>query len=184
MTDTRAGVALARRLLSPLPLLPLNRFLVHFSRHLTRRHPAVIRRLEPVTGKRFLITATDLGLSFVMETGPGSVSVTAVRREHVAADVRVRGSFMALLHLLEGQLDGDALFFSRDISVEGDTEALLTLRNALDSEDIDLRSEIVTLFGPFAGLVDRLATEAVGTWARLLHTGHAFGLAPGERVGR
>ncbi len=44
MTDTRAGVALARQLLSPLPLFPLNRFLDLFTRHVGRRHPAVIRQ--------------------------------------------------------------------------------------------------------------------------------------------
>lgn len=55
---------------------------------------------------------------------------------------------MALLNLLDGKVDGDALFFSRSLTVEGDTEALLTLRNAMDSDDIDLIREILSSFGP------------------------------------
>ena len=64
------------------------------------------------------------------------------------ADVVIRGPFMSLMDMMDGRVDGDALFFSRRLSVEGDMEALLTLRNALDSEDIDLRAEILSSFGP------------------------------------
>jgi predicted lipid carrier protein YhbT len=41
------------------------------------------------------------------------------------------------MQLLEGKLDGDALFFSRDLVVDGDTEAVVMLRNIIDgAEDI------------------------------------------------
>lgn len=62
-----------------------------------------------------------------------------------------------LLALLEGKLDGDALFFSRDITVTGDMEAMLALRNALDDCNIDLPSDLGTSAGPFAPMVRGIA---------------------------
>ena len=49
----------------------------------------------------------------------------------------IPGSLLTLMQLLEGKLDGDALFFSRDLVVDGDTEAVVMLRNIIDgAEDI------------------------------------------------
>jgi predicted lipid carrier protein YhbT len=42
-----------------------------------------------------------------------------------------------LVGMLDGSYDGDALFFSRDLVIEGDTSAVLALRNALDDAEID-----------------------------------------------
>lgn len=47
--------------------------------------------------------------------------------------------------MVHGALDGDALFFSRDILIEGDTEAVLALRNAVDDAEIDLAGEIAAV---------------------------------------
>ena len=58
---------------------------------------------------------------------------------------------MMLIDLAEGRLDGDALFFSRDLAVEGDTEAVVALRNAVDDAEIDLTADLASMFGPLAG---------------------------------
>ena len=58
---------------------------------------------------------------------------------------------------LEGKLDGDALFFSRDITVTGDMEAMLALRNALDDCNVDLPADLSKATGPFAPLVQNIA---------------------------
>ena len=54
--------------------------------------------------------------------------LTAHRRSerpaHVAA---IAGTFFNLLDMIDGTLDGDALFFSRDLQVSGDTEAVVAL---------------------------------------------------------
>jgi ubiquinone biosynthesis protein UbiJ len=72
-------------------------------------------------------------------------------------DVTIRGSLSTLIALLEGRVDGDALFFSRDLAVEGDTEALLALRNAVDGEGIDLLRDFAMCLGPLAPVGVRLA---------------------------
>ena len=66
--------------------------------------------------------------------------------------------------MLHGVEDGDALFFSREVMIEGDTSAVLAFRNALDAEEIDLTEEFLALvgFNGPAGHVLRNALAAIG----------------------
>jgi len=50
--------------------------------------------------------------------------------------------------MLDTQLDGDALFFSRTLKVTGDLEVVVALRNALDDIDGSIASDVAALFGP------------------------------------
>ncbi len=69
------------------------------------------------------------------------------------SDVVIRGPILLLLGILDGSLDGDALFFHRAISVSGRTEAVVALRNAI--EDAELRpSDLLGLRGILARLAD------------------------------
>lgn len=68
----------------------------------------------------------------------------------------------ALLALLEGRIDSDALFFTREIVIAGDTSAVVALRNVLDRETIVLLDEASSLLGP----LQRLARSAVLSWER------------------
>ncbi|NIR58454.1 MAG: sterol-binding protein, partial [Gammaproteobacteria bacterium] len=59
--------------------------------------------------------------------------IRALRRRLVPeCDATIAGPMSAFLGMMHGEIDGDALFFSRDISVDGDTSAVLALRNAID----------------------------------------------------
>ncbi|MDR3323341.1 MAG: SCP2 sterol-binding domain-containing protein [Zoogloeaceae bacterium] len=49
------------------------------------------------------------------------------------ADVCFRGELHALLKLLTRQEDPDTLFFNRQLSIEGDTELGLAIKNLLDA---------------------------------------------------
>lgn len=167
MPQIMSPAAIARVLVRPLPLLPLNHLLSLITRHLCHRHQAVVRRLQPIVGHHFLITPDGSDISFFLEIHPHRVTATATRNSRLPADVRISGNLVRLLQMLEGSLDGDALFFSREISIEGDTEALLTLRNAIDSEDIDLRAEVLSACGPWAGPAARLLDAGASLWARL-----------------
>jgi predicted lipid carrier protein YhbT len=60
-----------------------------------------------------------------------------------------------LMKLIEGEIDGDALFFSRTLKVEGNTAAVVVLRNALDNMEgnfFDNAAEDCGVFSPFAHL--------------------------------
>ena len=81
----------------------------------------------------------------------------AGKGESKEADAAVSGDFVSLLALLEGHVDGDALFFSRDLSVTGDMEAIVALRNAVDDSGLDLPHDLSPLAGPFANLFAAVA---------------------------
>jgi predicted lipid carrier protein YhbT len=147
-----APVAAALR---PLPLLLLRPPLAMLAVRIRDRHPELFERLGPHAAKRFGLDPTDLPFAFVLEPRPAAPSVTPVRRLPRDLDVRIAGPLGALLGMVDGAFDGDALFFSRSLQVEGDMEALLALRNAVDDACIDLRWIALSPLGPAADPLDR-----------------------------
>ncbi|AJE45082.1 ubiquinone anaerobic biosynthesis accessory factor UbiT [Celeribacter indicus] len=167
MSDTRPSLPrVPRPLAQALALTPpgaLSLGLTRYARAVATRHPAMFRRLGAHGQARFLIDPTDLPFALLLEPGGGRPRVTLLRRSAQAqATARIAGSLSALLGLVHGAFDGDALFFSRDLAIEGDTAAVLALRNALDDAELDLSEEIFAFAGPlasglrpFVGLVER-----------------------------
>jgi predicted lipid carrier protein YhbT len=129
---------------------------------MVRRHGEVFARLDGLADSVFLVDPVDLPLEFLLRPGAAPPSLTVVHSgaSDVASTAAIRGSLLSLIDLLEGRVDGDALFFSRDLAVEGDTEAILTLRNVLDGAGIDLVEDVATAFGPLAGIARRLLAPA------------------------
>ena len=72
------------------------------------------------------------------------------RAEKPAHDAAIAGTFFRLLDMIDGELDGDALFFTRDLQVSGDTEAVVTLRNALDDMEGSAMDSVLASFGPLS----------------------------------
>jgi len=79
----------------------------------------------------------------------------------------IQGPLATLTRLLEGRLDGDALFFSRDLMIEGNMEAVVTLRNAVDGAGIDLLEDLSSAFGPLGGPARLVAGGALRVFARM-----------------
>jgi predicted lipid carrier protein YhbT len=71
--------------------------------------------------------------------------------------------------MMHGAEDGDALFFSRDLTVEGDTAAVLALRNAMDDAELDLTEELAALAGPLASPLRRMLAGAERATGLHLH---------------
>jgi predicted lipid carrier protein YhbT len=173
-----AGLAL--RLLPPVvfqPVLTLTAGAMH------RRHPEAFARLEPLADALFLIDPLDLPFNFLLRPGTRPPNLTIVRDDQPARDATatVRGPLFSLIALLEGRADGDALFFSRDLIIEGDTEAILTLRNAIDGAGIDVVEVVAAPFGPLSGVVRKLAgpiDTLFGQIARDLETLRSALIAP------
>ncbi len=142
----------------PLPLLPLQLLLAGFLQRIMLRNPAIFDRLGVHARARFGIKPTDLPFAFVVEATPGRLSV--VRNLPPDLDARISASLANLLAMLEGKVDGDALMFSRELVIEGDVEAVLALRNAIDDAQLDLVAELSTLFGPLGGPARRALETA------------------------
>ena len=142
-----------------MPLLPLQFVLSGFLHRIWRRNPAIFDRLGVHAAARFGIKPTDLPLAFVVEAAPPP-RLSVVRDLPRDLDARISSSLVNLLALLEGRVDGDALMFSRQLVVEGDVEAVLALRNAIDDAQLDLVSELAALFGPLGEPARRVLQAA------------------------
>lgn len=135
----------------PLPLFALRPLFSQLLASLLKRHPNLFDRLGEYGGKRFLIDPSDL--PFLLLLTPDAAEprlVPHARGNEPAHDARIAAPISKLIDLVNGDEDGDALFFSREILIEGDTEAVLALRNAVDDLEIDLAEEIAHLLGPLA----------------------------------
>lgn len=163
--------ALAARLVAPLPLQPLRLVVDRLVASIVARHPRLFVRLGAHAGKRVRIDPVDLPVVFDLDTTADAPSVAVIARE--AADLRPRhvarisGPLAALVGMLNGRLDGDALFFSRDLVVEGDTEVVLALRNALDDAELDLVAEWLASLGRLGPLLAPLVGRLVPVAERL-----------------
>ncbi len=143
------------RVLSVLPLAPLSISLTAYSRKVAKNHPGLFRRLGEYSHTRFILDPTDLPFVICLEPNGGVPRVTLMRGRGNGA-ARIAGPMAALLGLVHGAYDGDALFFSRDLVIEGDTAAALALRNAVDDAELDLAQEFINMSGPFARPLRRL----------------------------
>lgn len=149
--------------LRPLPVAPLQAMLSLLTRAMARRHPQIFARLQTLGGAAIAIDASDLPYLFEFRPNASGDKLRLVPRgRDIAAIATIRGPLAALLALLQGRSDGDALFFSRILTIEGDTASVLTLRNAIDGAEIDLLAEIAAGFGRSGPLVARLLRRPLG----------------------
>lgn len=134
-----------------------------------RRHPDLVDRLTSLKGRALVVAPTDvphpLALGLTVSGRPWLRVATLADLDTAAAVIG--GPVHLLLALLEGRVDGDAVFFTRALAVEGDMSVVVALRNALDGESIDLKAELLDALGPagymLAGL-ERLASRVIRLW--------------------
>jgi len=141
-------------LLAPVPLGLLQPMFNRIASHVAQSGPKLFARLGPHAGKRFLIDPIDLPFVLLLTPKPERPLLTAHRRyERPAYDAAIAGGFFNLLDMIDGSLDGDALFFSRALRVSGDTEAVVALRNALDDFEGGTLNSVISSFGLLAAPV-------------------------------
>jgi len=153
--------------LRPLPLGPLNILLAAAIRRMHKAHKPAFERLGGAGSPNFWIAPSDLPFGFLLKTSEHAPSLKAFRDMPTgAAAATIRGPLAALIALLEGKIDGDALFFSRTLTVSGDTEAVLALRNAVDGSEIDLSDEAKKLAGPLSHVGSFVGRLIQSAWHR------------------
>lgn len=89
--------------------------------------PQAMDTLQPILGRRLGIRVEDLDLEWVLE-----LHADGLRLSSQPAETIVSGSATDLLRLASRMEDADTLFFQRKLTLTGDTELGLTLRNLLD----------------------------------------------------
>lgn len=127
-------------------------------RRIAAGHPSLFSRLGPHQGTDFVIDPVDLPFALHLRPDRQALVFRAVPREAAPpAGAVIRGRFLLLLELVDSEEDGDAAFFSRDLEVSGDTEAVVRLRNALDDVDGSIAEETAAMFGaPGRAILARL----------------------------
>lgn len=151
-----------------VPLAPLQLVISATLNSVVARHPEVFDRLGAHTNQRFGIDPTDM--PFAMELRPLRIAprISVVRElPNTGIDARVSGPLAGILGLASGAFDGDALFFSRDLVVEGDVAALLALRNALDDTGIDFIALATGYLGPLGIPFAQIARSQLARWRSL-----------------
>jgi O2-independent ubiquinone biosynthesis accessory factor UbiT len=158
-----------------LPLPPL----AFASRELIRRalavRPSFVARLAEYAGRVFAIDPADCPFAFLVTARSGDAEVEMVRSlEGAHYDARIRAPLIVLMGMVDGTYDGDALFFSRDLAIAGDTEAVLALRNALENAELD-PATVIGLPEAVRGPANRAAELVFGELRRLLDAPEASG---------
>jgi len=159
--DTRGSSPAAAGILAalPVPLFVVRPVFCRLIEALAARHPSLFSRLGRYGNRSFLIDPTDMPLVLRLYPDAANPRLEPFSRTTIPdCDAVIAGPLLKLVRLVSGEVDGDALFFSRELEISGDTEAVLALRNAIDDMDMDLVAEIEGLLGPLAGPL-RLARE-------------------------
>jgi predicted lipid carrier protein YhbT len=129
--------ALAERIRTAT-LLPLGAGLTLSLNRVLRRNPGLSDRLEAAHGTTILVQPRELPVGFLIRLERTSGRVTAVPRGTDArADVGVEAPLAQLLTIFRGEDDGDAAFFSSDLTIDGEVAPLLALRNAIEAAELD-----------------------------------------------
>lgn len=167
-------MSFAERPVRRLLLLPGPRHLAEVALNrlvdlLARRHAGMLERLADFAGATCLIVPRDLPAAFLLtlQSAPQPPRLDLVDAATTEARATIRADLATLLQLLEGRIDGDALFFSRDLTVEGDMDVVVALRNAVDDAGIDLLSDAAAACGPLAAPAERLGRQLSGTAIQL-----------------
>lgn len=155
----RSALGVPGMLARPVPLFILQLMLHRSMTSITKQHPRIFQRLGNYAAKTFLIDPVDMPFVIVLRPRAERPLIEVKRGYSAPCDARISGTFMHLLKLVEASSDGDALFFSRDLVIEGDTEAVVALRNALDDMDGNVVDEAAKAFGRPGVLGLRLARK-------------------------
>jgi O2-independent ubiquinone biosynthesis accessory factor UbiT len=149
MQNSRLPPPLARATMRAMPAPVLQRVIDILMSRMHKRHSRLFQNLEKLKSATVRINPTDVSHRFVLAFGKKGVSLTVANLEDFVCDAEIKGDLEALLNMLEGRLDGDQLFFSREIEITGKTDVVVALRNTLDREEINLLDDITSPLGPF-----------------------------------
>lgn len=163
-TDTTSDLSIVLVLgilFKKCPLTVLQPFLAKSMRIMQEKHPGIFDRLSAEEFD-FVIDAIDLPFIFYLKPSKSKPILKAIRRtENTNASATVKGTLTNLLKLFEGKVDGDAMFFSKELIIEGSTAATVALRNAVDGEEMSIINDLAEIFSPFEELAEKFGLFSI-----------------------
>ncbi len=148
-----------------LPLWPLklalrgipdtihSRLLSHSFNHLMKGQ-CFSSRLEQLQGKRLWLTITDTGNTWCFRIHDGRFLPDRLQSN---PEIHISGKLNHFLLLATRNEDPDTLFFARQLSMEGNTEDGLYLKNMIDAMEFDSEAHFKAFIGEAIGI--RLAAQ-------------------------
>ena len=118
--------------------------LSHISSHLMKGQE-ITSRLDFMESKRIKFSIKDTGNSWQFIILKHQL-VDDMKSNRIA-DVHIQGDLQTFLLLVTGKEDPDSLFFSRKLSLEGNTEDGLYIKNLLDAMDFDTTIYLNSILG-------------------------------------
>lgn len=161
---------LAGMALSPVPPSLFQPIFTRLIKMVCQRHPEILDAVASFTGKRVEIDPIDMPFALILEIDPVVPRLHVIGRrelEKESIDAAIRAPLEILTAMVEGRIDGDAVFFSRQLTIEGDTEIVLALRNAIDGAGIVLAHSLAEPLGPFAPPAERILRSAGAAYTHL-----------------
>ena len=138
---------------------------------MNQKYPRVFEKIaKEQTDEEFdyIIDAIDLPFVFYLKPSVNAPILRLIKRdENIVATAVLRGSFVDMLKMFEGKLDGDAAFFSKVFVLEGSTVAVLALRNAVDSQSMNIVEDLSDIFSPFNKQFKFLANVGIVKYSEL-----------------
>ena len=153
------------RKLPPLALKPvrfathaLQKPLIEFGLHQFFRDSINENELEVLEGRQVLLDISDINLQLLVEVIAGKPRLVKSVR---VPDLSIRGNLEEFVLLASNREDPDTQFFQRRITIEGDTELGLEVKNLIYSLDPERLPAIINRFLSHLGwLVEKSKSAA------------------------
>jgi len=120
-------------------------------------------QLHDLDGKRLAIAITDTNSELIFAIRDGRL----VRAGGAQWDARIKGRLEEFWLLATRSEDPDTLFFARRLSIEGETETGLYVKNLLDGMDFDWHAHVRAVAGPRLGALIEQGVQRLGLERRL-----------------
>jgi predicted lipid carrier protein YhbT len=118
----------------------LNKFSKFAIKNMFVKHPKIFNKISSDSKDVLIaISPVDIPYIFMIIINNHKPDMFVVKsNSKIYFDAKITGNLKDLLMLFEGKIDGDAAFFSQKLKIEGNTTLILKIRNAIDSEEIDI----------------------------------------------
>lgn len=134
---------------------PIEFILTKALRRVAAHKPEAFERLGAFRNSAFVVAPRDLPIAFLLRPSGSTGTVQVIDgRNRPNACANIHGALGDLLSIFDGSQDADAAFFSRRITVTGDTEAIVTLHNTLEAADLRI-TDLIGVSPDSARLIHR-----------------------------
>ncbi|UJJ32941.1 ubiquinone biosynthesis accessory factor UbiJ [Halopseudomonas maritima] len=127
------------------------------------RDPVTARRIGALAGKRILINSRQPDWQLWLAPAPGSIGLNT--RSDAPADVELHAPASLLARLLASS-DRKAVLQEPEVELQGDSQVLIALQNALADLQLDGEAELARWLGPVAGHAIGSALRRSHQWGR------------------